>query len=416
MRKNRKISRDIDDDGVDGEGGGIGSVDGDSGIELRGIPSSEWERVKSRRAGGGHERYEFIDQFRGFIILLSSISIVTIQLGRMGLVIPLFTHGFVFSGGITNWNGLVLENYPYTLFDLGTSGFVFVIGLSMPISLRSRQEEFGVSGAFLRLLLRVGILMGIQALFDTFLFGISLNYRRVLLGQNSVFTGLAMGTLVSGVSTLLIHTPGRRFLVSLCLMGLHSVLYLIPGLSVFRHDSGEMDKNLITWLGSGNFFDMYMIPFELMSLGAISIAGSCFWDWLDKGNPGRSFRKYHFPVMIYSFMGSFIVAWFIPFTFFDLPASHVLLAIGTSFFFSLIFFAMNEVFKYKIPFLTALGRNTLVIFILGYLFTQVLVYIDAYDVISDGTAWLGLVFCTCSTVFVVFLGWGLHKKKVYVRI
>jgi hypothetical protein len=301
-----------------------------------------------------------------------------------------------------------MENQFYTIIDLGSSLFMFILGVTIPISFRSKQQKFGTKGAVIRLLVRVGAFIGLQAVTDFFY----VNYRGLLLGQNSTLSALGLGTLIGGVATWLVKNPDRRALIAVALLAVHGTLYLIPGLAAFRYNSGVS----LVWIGGGPFFDEYMIPYELLSFGAISIMGTCFWDWFNKDKPVEAIKARHLPVAMYSLIACFIVMWFIPFEHHDLTVSQDLLAISTGYFLLVLFFSFEHLFKFKFPLLTPMGRNALVLYAIGIIPGTLLGEIGAFDALTPEIAWVGLLYCAGSVALVGFFGWYLDKKKIYLRL
>ena len=326
----------------------------------------------------------------------------------MHLTPPILDHGWQLIDNRGPWNWLDMENQFYTIIDLGSSLFMFILGVTIPISIKNTQKRFGTAGAIERLSIRVGAFIGLQAVIDLF----DVNYRGLLLGQNSVLSALGLGTLTGSLAVLLVKNPDRRVLIAIGLMCLHGTLYLIPGLAVFRHNSSTS----IPWMGPGTFFDEYMIPFEMMSFGAISIMGTCFWDWFNKENPVESIKKRHLPVAIYSLVFCFVIMWFIPFEHHDLSVSQDLLAISSGYFLLVLFFCMETVFKFKLPLLTPMGRNALILYAVGIIPGTLFGELGLFDLLSSQVAWIGLVLCILSIALVGIVGWILDKKKIYLRI
>ena len=114
-------------------------------IDLEGIDSEDWEKRKKRDVHRAqHKRYDFIDQFRGLTVMFLAISWITWNLGTFepSLVPPIFDPGSQFvDSERTSANRLELENQFYTIIDLGSSLFVFILGVTTPISFRSKQKK-----------------------------------------------------------------------------------------------------------------------------------------------------------------------------------------------------------------------------------------------------------------------------------
>ncbi|MHA1679541.1 MAG: hypothetical protein ACTSUE_00945, partial [Promethearchaeota archaeon] len=196
-------------------------MDGDSTFKVDGIESDEWEaskRKEQRRAQ--HKRYLFIDQFRGLVVLFLAVSWITWELGKLGIVPPILDHGWqFFDSGTVTWNWMELDNQFYTIIDLGSSFFMFILGVTAPISFRSKKAKWGTGKALLRILIRYGGFLGLQLLLEVIdqvaIDGnpLSLNYRSFLLGQNTTLTALGIGSLISGVAVWLLDKPDKRFMV-----------------------------------------------------------------------------------------------------------------------------------------------------------------------------------------------------------
>ncbi|MHA1792286.1 MAG: hypothetical protein ACTSVI_06545 [Promethearchaeota archaeon] len=373
-------------------------------IKVEGLSPEEWENKKKREKLTHHKRYDFIDQFRGLTVLFLTIATVTWILDYFP---PVLEHGWHFyDPGRTTWNWLEMENQMYTIIDLGSSLFMFILGVTTPISFRSRQKKFGTSGALLRMLIRVGVFIGL----DTLQNAVSgdLDYRSIFFIDT--LPALAWGTVFATIAVWLVKSPDKRFLIVIGLNVLHGTLYLIPGLEAFRHGGAG-----VPWMGDG-FFDKYIIPWNVISFGSIAIAGTCFWDWFDKEKPVESIRKRHLPVAVYSLIAFFVVAWFIPTEHHDLTVSQNLLAIGSGFFLLILFFTFEHLFKYRLPLLTELGRNALFLFILQLIPGEVFEAIGLYDIVTAQLAWFGLVISILAVSIIGLVGWLLYKKNVFLRL
>ncbi|NMC08193.1 MAG: hypothetical protein GYA24_23505 [Candidatus Lokiarchaeota archaeon] len=387
----------------------------EDGIKIQGIAPKDWDARKPKAQQARHARYEFIDQFRGLCVLFLTFAWVTIQLGWYKLVPAILTHGFIFYSDqpVTTWNWLQMGNNEYTWIDLGSSLFVLLVGVSTPISFRSRMAKSGKAYAIGRLFLRYGIFVLVQYFLDSFM-GFPPNYRGLLLGHKEFMTRLGIGSVAAGAAVLLVKRPDRRFLIVIGLLAVHAILYLMPGLEVFRDST--MFKEPIAWMGNGHFFDYYMIPFEAISFSALAIAGTCFWDWLNEGgNVALAIKRRIMPVAVYSWVACFVALWFIPLSHWDLTVSQDLLALGMGFFMLVLFLAAEQFFKYKVPYLTALGRNALILYIIGFLGEWIYMDSGVFAYVIPETAWLGLVLCAGLVVPVTALGWILDKHKIYWR-
>jgi len=388
----------------------------DEDVKIQGIPPKEWDARKAKDKRARHDRYEFIDQFRGLCVLFLTFAWVTIQLGWSKLVPAILSHGFVFyhDDMSMSWNWLQIDNYMYNWIDLGASLFMMLVGVTVPISFRSRAKKEGTGMAVFRIFLRYPIFVGLQLFLDAMMQA-PMSYQYILLGQGAegFMTRLGIGSVVAGLAAWLVENPDRRFLLAIGILAVQGVLYIMPGLQAFHYNA--LNKEPLAWMGNGTFFDYYMIPFDAISFSALAIAGTCFWDWLDKDDVVVSFKRRILPVAVYSWVACFVVSWFIPFSWWDSSVSQDLLALGMVFFMLALFFCMEQFFKFKIPYLSALGKNALILYIIGFLGWWLYMYLGAFTIVTPDTAWLGLVLCIGLVVPVVLLGWALDKNKIYWR-
>ncbi len=391
----------------------------EDGIKVQGIAPKDWESRKPKERQARHARYEFIDQFRGLCVLFLTFAWVTIALGGGKLTPAILTHGYLFySESYTDpaaiWNWLHVGNGEYTWIDLGSSLFMLLLGVSTPISLRGRATKQGTSYAVARLFLRYGFFVAIQVFLNLFTPVPSMfTYRGILLGHHEFMTRLGIGAVAAGVAVLLVKRPDRRILISVALLSTHALLYMLPCLELFHDGSDQIS---LTWMGDGQFFDYYMIPFEAISFSALAIAGTCFWDWLNEGgNAPLAIKHRILPAAVYSWIACFVAMWFVPPVHFDLTVSQDLLALGMGYFMLMFFFAAEQFFKYKIPYLTALGRNALILYILGMLGNWLYFYIGAYHLVTLETVWFGFVLCAGLVVPVTAIAWALDRYKIYWR-
>nr|MDO8109737.1 hypothetical protein [Candidatus Sigynarchaeota archaeon] len=96
--------------------------------------------------------------------------------------------------------------------------------------------------------------------------------------------------------------------------------------------------------------------------------------------------------------------------------NSVLLAVGAGYFFMIFFFCLERVIHFKLPLLSAFGRNGLLLYMSCLVFFLMLVGSGIYDAITPGTAWLGLLLVI--SVFVVLAGIAttLDKRKLYLHL
>jgi len=128
------------------------------------------EKIDVEREGKKllHKRYEWLDQFRGLIIIFLIISVITWPLsgnfpGEAPIGPPLLNHGFQYYDG-----------YPalITIIDIGQQIFMFILGFVAYIAFTSRLKKKGVGAAWKHGIIRVAVLYGLAFLDDGLIGGL----------------------------------------------------------------------------------------------------------------------------------------------------------------------------------------------------------------------------------------------------
>jgi len=309
-----------------------------------------------------HERYEWLDQFRGLVIIFLIISVITWQLS--GNIItgdppvvgpPLLNHGFQYYDG-----------YPalITIIDIGQQIFMFILGIGAYLAFTSRREKKGVKEAWKHGLIRVGILYGLAFLDDGLIggliFGDGIPWDEVL--WYGTLANLAIGSLAAYLLIYLIpKNADKRLYICIGIMVIHAILYATP---IFEHKG-------IGGTGTIPF------PFNSLNHAAIAIAGTCFSQWyrMDPNDPTVGFKKRILPAATISILVFYCFDWIQPAEHHDATTSLALFAIATSGFLIAVFYGFEKL-KFKIPVLSEMGRNMLFLFILAFIFDQ---YVQIFD-------------------------------------
>jgi hypothetical protein len=318
--------------------------------------SEEETKVEKEDKNRLHVRYEWFDQFRGLLIIFLIISVVTWELSGNFLSLttpigpPLLNHGYQYFNG-----------YPpiITIIDIGQQIFMFVMGFGAYLAFSSRREKRGLSAAWIHGLIRVGVLYLLAFIDDGLLGGlISKGYipwDEVL--WYGTFANLAIGTFAAYLATYLIpKSADKRIILSLIIMIFHSLLYA----------SGFFEYKGAAPLPDGPF----VFPFNSFNHAAIAIAATCFSQWfkMDPNDPKVGFKKRILPVSTIAIALFYIVDWIQPAEHHDCTSSLALLAIGATGFLIAVFFSF-ELLNFKIPLLSEMGKNLLILFIFALVFS-----------------------------------------------
>ena len=310
-----------------------------------------------------HKRYEWLDQFRGLIIIFLIISVITWALsgdptigsGDPWIGPPLLNHGFEYFDG---WPPLI------TIIDIGQQIFMFVLGFGGYIAFTSRREKKGDVAAWKHALIRVGGLYILAFLDDGLIGGLILNgsipWDQVL--WYGTLANLAIGTFAAYLFTYIIpKNADRRIIVPIGIMIIHAVLYA-SGLFDYK---GPLPGGTL------------MFPFNAFNHAAIAIAATCFSQWyrMDPENPDVGFKKRILPVATLMIIAFYCFDWIQPAEHHDATTSLALFAIAASGFLMAVFYGFEKM-NFKVPVLSEMGKNLLLLFIIAFVWDLLLGLID----------------------------------------
>lgn len=315
-------------------------------------------------------RLEAIDQFRGCAILLMVLADYLADVNR-----------------VPGW----LKHAPdvgYTVIDLIAPMFVFAIGLTYGLSLRRRLARDGARRASEHVVVRNLALIGLG-----FLLTLGGNLSGVY--PSTVNWGLLQALGAAGLLTLPVMRlpPGWRVAVGLGLLALYQIL-----LQGFWLDAVQRAPH------NG--------PWGALSWGALLMLATAIADFYH--DPAR--RRRWVPVIaLASLLVGLALAPVIPVSKARASASYILVSLGLS---ALIFlgFHVSGERRLTAPFLSAWGRNPLLL----YLLHGVLLGVFALPAIpgwyADAPLWLVAVQ---ATALVAALGWvaaWLDARRWYISL
>ncbi|MFX0000974.1 MAG: hypothetical protein ACFE9Q_12300 [Candidatus Hodarchaeota archaeon] len=305
------------------------------------------------------KRWEWLDQFRGMILIFLIISVITWQLsgdptigsGDQPIGSPLLNHGFQY-----------FEGFPalITIIDIGQQIFMFVLGLGAYLAFTSRRDKKGVKEAWKHGIIRVAILYGIAFLDDGLFGGLIANgeipWNEVL--WYGTLANLAIGSFAAYLAVYLIPKEAdKRIIVTVGILVIHAVLYAFP--NVFQQHSPSTGTIVFPW--------------NALNHTAIAIAGTCFCQWykMDPNDPTVGFKKRILPGAAISILAFYCFDWIQPAEHHDATTSLALLAIAASGFLIAVFYSF-ETMNFKVPILSEMGRNLLLLFILSFIWDLIL--------------------------------------------
>ncbi|MHA1745171.1 MAG: hypothetical protein ACTSWW_04165 [Promethearchaeota archaeon] len=296
-------------------------------------------------------RFAWLDNFRGLVIVMFIIQTVAWKFSDdpanilTPLMSPFLNHGFRYAN---------FDRPLITFIDLGQQIFIFLVGYMQAFAvLKRRQKGFTTKQLWLHIGKRFGIMMVLSTLhvfadkgWDTW----------------SVFFGGTLGNiawagLAAGIVAMYLPKGDHRLLVGLGMMAIHTICYAFPG--------------IVAWEGAGLEF-----PFQVINHMAIGCIAAAFTAWMftDEGKVNESsFRSRILPVSLWFFIGAYFLDFLQWADHHDVTSSLVGLAITTSGFILYLFYKFDQE-GFKIPGLTAFGKNMLMIFLLSMVLNE-LVYI-----------------------------------------
>jgi len=424
-----------------------------------------------------HPRYDWLDQFRGMVIVFLFIASITWELSSSDFSIapPVgptwLNHGWRYA----SQNPIMI-----TIVDLGSQIFMFMLGISLGLSFPSKIKKKGAAYAWSSVVHRVctffwlvqlinwlefvvdggeityfkiGVLglwlvitilavvfrnlkkykdkihrpvigmiwaltsMGlwmIQARYPATLIG-SGYLRTVLFGE--ALSHLAFGSLFAAIFVFLIKKPDYRIIVSI-------VIFI--GHALMKEFEGSINTAMAFWTN-------WRIPFDVLGMIAIAIAATCVWDWMniDPNDQKIGMKKRVIPFFLIAGVLHFVVDFFQPADHHGTNFSISLLALAFSTLLVVVFFSLENFFKFKIPFLTHLGRNALFLFLFQGIFTipYGMIWDNAFNFRTDiasiiGVADLGHPFVNLMglSAFIVpillsyFIAWLFDKFNWHIRV
>ncbi|MCP4764339.1 MAG: hypothetical protein GY870_21375 [archaeon] len=414
---------------------------------------------KNRIDGLLHKRYKWIDQARGLTIIFLFISSFTwIFGGDLAEVIPInpvgptwLNHGWEYFEGQVSM---------ITIIDIGAQIFMFILGITVPISFRSKLKKKGTSYAWIKVGTRffaflwmniltrfafdfgtIGLIGMVIFLITTIIciyFGLVKNKDSdkkatfgfiwsvlacisfFMMGMEAGLTiwesffgealaHLAWGTLGASLGVFLIEKADKRIIV---VAGLLITNFILFQLFDFRDEI----------LPSGSILESMRVPFDVIGHIAIAISATCVWDWINMdpkdGKIGMKERVVKFALLM------LVLAFIIDFL---QPAAHrgtntalVCLTVGATSSFCTIFYAFENYYDIDIPILSALGRNALFLYLMQGIYTI------PYDALGLNAEWvwsfgitagkiIGLLLCIIPIAILICIAVLMDKKKIYFK-
>ncbi|MHA1453149.1 MAG: hypothetical protein ACTSRD_09835 [Promethearchaeota archaeon] len=427
-----------------------------------------------------HPRYRWLDQLRGITVLFLLVAFLTWTFSANLFLVNLLdypppigptwmNHGILYS----NLNVSII-----TVVDMGSSLFMNVMGISAAIAFNSKIVKKGlgytwittftrffallwvniISRGFFTVLaafenfpefvkdnklgvILIGVWIGITITLIIFHFlflkkskirvyvmliwtiiSVILCYPLIEDNVWTVFFGntlayIAWGTLFAGLAMTIFRNPDHRIW---CVLGLFTVHFVLWERAKYLNIT---PTNWFFEVLPGTSFDVIGIPFNVINMAAIAISATCVSDWLLKKyeSPIEGAKKRIIPFWIIIFCLHFIVDFFQPGKHMGINTSLATISIFFGTLFLLIFYAWDKYYDAKLPFLTPLGRNALLMFALQGIYISIYDFIwgSAYSFRSQFPGLLGdfygMLIFVLPIALLILIGWILDKLKVYIK-
>jgi predicted acyltransferase len=346
-------------------------------------------KEKLQKFAGVSVRFEWLDQFRGLAILLfiiqTTAAYLLIETG-FPIFAPHLNHGINYAQ-VVDWPPLI------TLIDTGRYIFIFLVGFMAAFTVsKYKQKGKSLDTILFRIIRRLASILAINYLI--FAAGGTQPIKVILL--DSTLGYIAWVGFIVSVITFFIKKPDQRFLLG-----------LLPFIVQFILDF---------------FLDLDSMWMNLMGLVGVGLVASAFATWMLKvdGTVDESnFKKRILPVVIGSFVVMFIVEFFQWADYENSTVALCALGIGISGLALFIFYHLEK-YDFKIPLLSPLGKNLLIVGILEMVLIELLyMNLFLFDFIQLHLAYPLYHLLFAGIVPIVIL-WGIAKVladlKLYLRV
>ena len=352
--------------------------------------SSEDIRNKKKKV-----RFEWLDQFRGVVIILFAVQTLAWSLngkpadlaaGLYPILPPWVNHGWRFAAysGIPDM---------ITLIDLGQAIFIFLVGFMQAFAvLKRKQKSDSDKEVWIHLIKRFLLIMMLNIVHMAASGDLD-NVKKLLLTGTLAQIGWA--GLMAGIVSMYIAEGDKRLIVGGSIMLVHSILYAI---NMFEPLSG--------------------VPFDLINHIAVAIFAAAFAQWVLKADGTvneEGFKNRVLPVWIGSIVAAYLIGMIQWADHGDATTSHSSLAVRVSGLSIYTFYKMDKD-GFHVWGLTAFGKNMLFIFLMEMILIE-LVYLPIVENLVRISPFLDLILFG---ILPILMLWVLAKllewKDIYIKV
>jgi hypothetical protein len=348
------------------------------------------------------QRFEWLDQFRGIVIMLFIIAAITWILSgdftalgsnqytnvRLPVGPSYLNHGWKWADTPEGWPQMI------TIIDIGQQIFIFLVGFMQAFSFIRRKTTNSEKDALIHIIRRFFIIMALAFLDEILIGQISDGFDINTWNWYGWFWhgtlgNIAWASLAGGLVAFSVRKADTRFLIGMGILLLHAILYAIPAVVEWR------------WLYPENQ-TFFRIPFETIGHVAIAIIGAAFTGWMFDENREVSepnIRNRILPISTGMFILMYIIDFLQPANHQAVNAALATMAIAASGFMLFIFYQLDK-YNFKVPGLSAFGKNMLLMFILSLIVTEA--YMPGVKDLAQQNAVYGLILAGIVPVLIMY--------------
>jgi hypothetical protein len=327
-------------------------------------------------------RFEWLDQFRGLIIILFIIQTSAWLFSMdpandiMPIMAPALNHGFEYAD---------YRRPLITMIDLGQQIFIFLVGFMQAFAVLKRKEK-GLSDG--KIWLHIGKRFVLVMILSV-LHGLAgEHFHTYFILAEGTLANIAWGGLAAGIAALYIPKPKFRLIAGLGVMLVHSILYMFEGLLDWR---------------AGNWH----FPFAAINHIAIGLIASAFTLWFltPKGEINEEgIKKNVLPVIIAFLVSSYLLDFIQWADHHTVSTPLAMLAIAVAAFFLYTFYHFDKD-GFHVPGLSTFGKNMLMVF----LFSMVINELIYFGLIEDLLGLSGIFDMLLLGIVPIVLIWIIAK-------
>lgn len=295
-------------------------------------------------------RFEWLDQFRGLIIILFIIQtcawIYSISEDwPIPLMSPALNHGFKYAD---------LERPLITMIDLGQQIFIFLVGFMQAFAVLKRKEKALSDG---KIWLHIGKRFVLVMILSV-LHGLAAEkFHSYFILAEGTLANIAWAGLAAGIAALYISKPKFRLIAGLGVMLVHSILYMFNSLHLWR--AGD-----------------WKFPFLTINHIAIGLVASAYTLWFltPKGEINEEgIKKNVLPVTIAFMISSYLLDFIQWSDHHTVSTPLAMLAISVAALFLYVFYHFDKD-GFHIPGLSTFGKNMLMVFLFSMVINELVYY------------------------------------------